>query len=307
MTVRHVVRSRGCQCARSSSSCADAAWSGGRAVRHHPREGRGRGDEHALPGVVVGFSGAPPARAVSALTDSQGDSSFGTCPKAPSRCEQRSAAPDTVPPGFFWSGLASDWTLPDGGYGHTAPADRCRRWTSTRASDSPMSSSECGNAGSIDGTVVDEAVSSLVNVLVAASRRSSDGRLLQGPSTSTDDRGAYHLGTLTPGDYLVVVPQMQALMPASTADALAVAAPTDRTVPAGDCQRPVARAPQAVFPSATSGSLPIGRLSISRRTCCLPRSADRNSSSIRRRLRRRRRRRVARRRSPFSRVKRDRA
>ena len=45
--------------------------------------------------------------------------------------------------------------------------------------------------------------------------------MLNGPSVRTDDRGAYHFGTLVPGDYVIVVPQVQAAMPAATSDTLA--------------------------------------------------------------------------------------
>ncbi len=50
---------------------------------------------------------------------------------------------------------------------------------------------------------------------------SADGRLQNGPTVRTDDRGAYHFGTLVPGDYVVVVTQTVAAMPAASNDALA--------------------------------------------------------------------------------------
>ena len=68
---------------------------------------------------------------------------------------------------------------------------------------------------SIDGTVVDEAGEPLVGIIVAAVRRTSDGLLTTGPTTRTDDRGMYHIGALAPGDYAVVVPQTQVLLPQS--------------------------------------------------------------------------------------------
>lgn len=75
--------------------------------------------------------------------------------------------------------------------------------------------------GSIDGRVFDEAGEPLVDVVVAAPRLSADGRLQNGPTVRTDDRGAYHFGTLVPGDYVVVVTQTHAAMPAARNDALA--------------------------------------------------------------------------------------
>jgi hypothetical protein len=75
----------------------------------------------------------------------------------------------------------------------------------------------------IEGTVVDEAGEPIVGLFVAAVRRSSDGRLSTGPSTHTDDRGWYRLGTLLPGEYLVVVPQKQNAFPAATVTSIALA------------------------------------------------------------------------------------
>ena len=74
--------------------------------------------------------------------------------------------------------------------------------------------------GAVNGTIYDEAAEPLVGVVVSAVRRSTDGRLLTGPTTSTDDRGKYHLGTLVPGEYLIVVPQTSVLMPSSTVETL---------------------------------------------------------------------------------------
>lgn len=78
---------------------------------------------------------------------------------------------------------------------------------------------------SIDGIVVDEAGEPLVGMIVAAVRRTSDGLITTGPTARTDDRGMYHIGALAPGEYAVVVPQTQVLLPQSALDAAAAAAP----------------------------------------------------------------------------------
>ncbi|HUR21095.1 MAG TPA: carboxypeptidase-like regulatory domain-containing protein, partial [Vicinamibacterales bacterium] len=78
---------------------------------------------------------------------------------------------------------------------------------------------------SIDGTVVDEANEPLVGLIVAAVRRTSDGVLTTGPTTRTDDRGMYHISALAPGDYVVVVPQTQVLLPVSAVEAAFAPAP----------------------------------------------------------------------------------
>ncbi len=78
---------------------------------------------------------------------------------------------------------------------------------------------------SIDGTVLDEANEPLVGVIVAAVRRTSDGVLTTGPTSRTDDRGMYHISALAPGDYVIVVPQTQVLLPVSAIEAAFAAAP----------------------------------------------------------------------------------
>jgi len=58
--------------------------------------------------------------------------------------------------------------------------------------------------GAISGTVVDEAGEPVVNAQVRTlSRDAGTGRFRKGPTTFTDDRGAYRFGALVAGDYLV--------------------------------------------------------------------------------------------------------
>jgi hypothetical protein len=74
-------------------------------------------------------------------------------------------------------------------------------------------------AGSISGVVVDERGDPVVGTrvralaLIAVAGRE---RLAAGPTTVTDDRGAYRLGSLRPGRYVILVPSTQATVPAST-------------------------------------------------------------------------------------------
>ena len=63
--------------------------------------------------------------------------------------------------------------------------------------------------GAITGTVVDEADEPLVKIRVRAYRRtigSGRPRFLGVATATTDDRGAFRLGGLLPGEYIVVVP-----------------------------------------------------------------------------------------------------
>jgi Carboxypeptidase regulatory-like domain len=74
--------------------------------------------------------------------------------------------------------------------------------------------------GAFTGTVVDEADEPLVNVRVRAFRRtigSGRPRFLGAATATTDDRGAYRLGGLLPGEYIVLVPARQVIMPQATA------------------------------------------------------------------------------------------
>jgi protocatechuate 3,4-dioxygenase beta subunit len=71
----------------------------------------------------------------------------------------------------------------------------------------------------ITGTVLDESNEPVVGAQIRAYRRSLvAGRRVLTPVNSTattDDRGMYRLGTLVPGDYIVVAPTTQSSMPAS--------------------------------------------------------------------------------------------
>jgi hypothetical protein len=69
--------------------------------------------------------------------------------------------------------------------------------------------------GAFTGTVVDEADEPLVNVRVRAFRRtigSGRPRFVGAATATTDDRGAYRLGGLLPGEYIVLVPARQVIM-----------------------------------------------------------------------------------------------
>jgi len=77
----------------------------------------------------------------------------------------------------------------------------------------------------ISGVVLDEAGEPMVNVFVRALRvvmMSGVQRVAAGRVTSTDDRGAFRLTGLSPGQYLVMLPSVSASVPASrTGDVLA--------------------------------------------------------------------------------------
>jgi hypothetical protein len=75
--------------------------------------------------------------------------------------------------------------------------------------------------GALSGAVVDEAGEPAVGVSVRAMRRSlASGKpgYAQSGSAKTDDRGAYRISALVPGEYVVAVPQTIATMPAAILD-----------------------------------------------------------------------------------------
>jgi hypothetical protein len=78
-------------------------------------------------------------------------------------------------------------------------------------------------SASLSGHVVDEAGDPAVGVSVRAYHMSIEGthRVTDFPTDGvTDDRGAYRLGSLSPGGYIVVIPQTSATVPLPVADAL---------------------------------------------------------------------------------------
>jgi len=172
--------------------------------------------------VVVWLAGAPLTSSIRVLTDAKGQFLFRNVP--PGSFALRATMGGRVQnSGFSWAGGFGPQVGPylDGGYGQVRPGGLFQ--SIDVAADQQIADVviKLWQGGSIDGTIRDEAGEPLVDVFVAAAKRSSDGRLLNGPSVRTDDRGAYHFGTLVPGDYVIVVPQLQAAVPAATSDTLA--------------------------------------------------------------------------------------
>ena len=172
--------------------------------------------------VIVSLAGAPLPSSIRVLTDAKGQFLFRNVP--PGSFTLRATIGGNVQnSGFSWAGGFGPQVGPylAGGYGQRRPGGLLQSIDVADGEQIADVVIKLWQGGSIDGTVRDEAGEPLVDVFVAAARRSSDGRLLNGPSVRTDDRGAYHFGTLVPGDYVIVVPQLQAAMPAATSDTLA--------------------------------------------------------------------------------------
>lgn len=131
---------------------------------------------------------------------------------------------------------------------------------------------ELSKLGSIGGTVLDERGEPVVGVYVralAVARIAGRQRLAAGPMTRTDDRGQYRVADLMPGRYQVLVPSVQAAVPAAassaeiagwTEDRLAAARsrgatpqiPVEKAVPAGDAARVVV-GPYPIPPPVSGG------------------------------------------------------
>ena len=182
-----------------------------------------------VPGVTVGLSGAPGSatRPRQVLTDADGRFVFLTLPKGEYTLRTTIGGRGFSPSGFLVSGMGTQiGGYLDGGFGQRRPEGPLANLDLAEEERSTDAVIRLWRGAAIEGTVFDESGEPLVGQVVAAARRTSDGRLLSGPSTQTDDRGAYRLPTLTPGEYLVVVPQRQMFMPASLVEA-ATAAPLD--------------------------------------------------------------------------------
>ena len=167
------------------------------------------------------FNIPPAGRPQAMLTDAQGRFVFRNLPKATYSLVATIGGNGYSPSGFIVTGRGHQiGAYLNGGYGQrrpNGPFQTIDLADGERIGDAVI---RLWKGGAINGRVLDEAGEPLVDVSVAAVQRSSDGRLLTGPTARTDDRGVYRLATLTPGSYLVVVPQTQLLMPSSTIESL---------------------------------------------------------------------------------------
>lgn len=170
-----------------------------------------------------------------ALTDAEGRFAFRQLPAASYTLSVTTGGTGFSPGGFLVSGMGV-LTAPylNGAYGQRRPGGPAG--TIQLADGGMVTDAEIRlwKSGGIDGSVFDESGEPLVDILVSAVQRRSDGSLSTGPTTRTDDRGTYHFGTLSPGHYVIVVPQTQVLLPGNvvTSDALGVRRLTAAGAPA---------------------------------------------------------------------------
>lgn len=185
-------------------------------------------------GVVVTLATieAGQQQAKRVLTDEQGRFVFRELAKGSYAITTTIGGNGYSPAGFLVTGLGQPFgAYLDGAYGRRRPGGPGQLLELGDGEKLGNVEIRAWKGGAIDGTVFDEANEPLAGVIVSAVRRDPDGRLLTGPTTRTDDRGSYHLHSLQPGDYVVVVPQLQALTPVSTVDAILSAPPDQATTP----------------------------------------------------------------------------
>jgi hypothetical protein len=191
------------------------------------------GSDKPIPGVVVtigpadaltngvGVAGGLARLVRSALTDREGRFAFRHLPKATYVLTASMGGNGFSPSGFMVSGLGQPIApyLP-GAYGQRRPNGLPQPFDLAEGQRIGDLTIRLWKGGAVNGVVYDEAGDPLVGVVVSAVKQSPEGRLTTGPTTSTDDRGAYRLGTLSPGTYLIVVPQTQTIIPTATIDGL---------------------------------------------------------------------------------------
>src|SRR5688572_23243296 len=173
-------------------------------------------------GLTPGMPSATPAQPLptKTLTDDQGRFVFRLLPPGSYSISTTTGSNGFEQAGFLVTGMGH-LIAPylNGGFGQRRPNGPLQSLTLEQGAVVANAVITLWRGASIDGTVVDEANEPLVGMVVAAVRRTSDGILTTGPTTRTDDRGMYHISALAPGDYVVVVPQTQVLLPVSALEA----------------------------------------------------------------------------------------
>lgn len=186
-----------------------------------------------LPGVLVNLSflkppapDAPRLLEPRIITDAQGRFLFRGVPAAAYYVQATVGGLNAYSPnGFVVTGVGFPiGAYLSGGYGQrrvNGPLQALELAEGQRVGDVVI---RLWKSGAITGRLTDETGEPLVSQVVGAARLTSGGRPTQGPTVRTDDRGIYRLAALTPGSYVVFVPQTQVSMPVSTGEETAAAA-----------------------------------------------------------------------------------
>lgn len=180
-----------------------------------------------LSGVLIELSpvaapGAPPPPASARrrqLSDAKGRYAFRNLPAATYLIRATVGGTANAPNGFIQNSSGFPITpYLAGGFGQRIAGGLTRPLQLADGEQAISSDIALWPTGVIAGNVYDESGDPLVEAVVGAVAVTSDGRLTNGPSTRTDDRGAYRLSGLAPGRYLVYVPFMQTTTPVVAAE-----------------------------------------------------------------------------------------
>jgi hypothetical protein len=143
-----------------------------------------------VPGAIVTIA-LPGAQPIRVMADGQGRFGFRDLPKGR----------------FNINATRPGWV--DGAYGRTRPSGPAQPITLADGERVSNVTVSLWRFASITGRVVDESSDPLVNVPVRVMKRTTVGgkaRLTMVNQDTTDDRGTYRVGSLEPGEYVVVVP-----------------------------------------------------------------------------------------------------
>jgi hypothetical protein len=205
-----------------------------------------------IPGVVVGLSGGSLARGSepSVITDAQGRFAFRGLAKGAYTIAATMSGSGFSPNGFVLTGMGFPiGPYLSGGVGQRRPNGPLQPIDLADGQRIEDALIRLWKPAAIGGQVLDEAGEPLVGQVVGVVQISSDGRLLTGPTVKTDDRGAFRLGTLVPGTYIVFVPQTRISMPISVGEDLAFGPPD----PAAESRFAASGAPRRSL-----GGVPVG-------------------------------------------------
>lgn len=146
-----------------------------------------------IPGALVTLT-LPGATPIRVMSDSQGRFAFRDLPR-----------------GQYSIGvMKAGWA--DGAYGRTRPNGPSQQLALDEGERVSGIDIPLWRYAAIAGTVLDELGEPIVSTPVRILKRSIVGgqwRFMPGPQDMTDDRGAYRVGSLEPGEYIVAVPMQQ--------------------------------------------------------------------------------------------------
>lgn len=155
------------------------------------------------------------------MTDALGRFVFREMPGGQFFLRVTAAGRPFSPSGFIQNGFGFPIGMYlEGGYGQRRAGGSLQPLLLADGQGIPDLVVQLWRGAAINGTVIDDTGEPVVDTVVGAVLVSSDGRLIDGPTVRTDDRGMYRFSALLPGRYIVFVPQTTTSMSAESADEL---------------------------------------------------------------------------------------